>query len=381
MNATLIVVEMIITALETFILHVPVTRDEIADSTHSITHWGMPGVMIHTDAGMTGYGFTGTHAHLSSDRLITSCIEDCYGELLMGQDPLEVDGLWSKINYHPPLLWVGRAGILTMALAAVDIALWDLKAKSAGEPLWKTLGGNEGAEVEVYNTDGGWLNFDQQMLVDDARRMVEEEGYRSIKMKVGKEDYFEDLRRVEAVRNVIGSEVRLMTDANGRWRMPIAIDACARLKDYDVQWIEEPLWHDDVSGHVELAKAIDTPVALGEMLYSLAQFKEFIMSEAVHFVQPDATRLGGITEALQVADFAHAAGLPVTPHAGDMAQVQAHLSLAHPGISLLEFIPWIKDCFVEPLRIEEGSLRFPEQPGAGTTFTNRALESFSRPTS
>ncbi len=381
MYSALLVVEMIITALETFILHVPVTREAIADSTHSITHWGMPGVMIRTDCGMTGYGFTGTHAHLAGDRLITSCIEDCYGELLMGEDPREVGGLWSKMAYHPPLHWVGRAGILTMALAAVDIALWDLKAKAAGEPLWKLLGGSEGSEVEVYNTDGGWLNFEQQILVDDVRRMVEEEGYRSIKMKVGKEDASEDLRRVEAVRNVIGPEVSLMTDANGRWRMPLAVEVAARLRDYDVQWIEEPLWHDDISGHVKLARAIETPVALGEMLYSLAQFKEFIVSGAVHFVQPDATRLGGITEAWQVSDLAHAAGLPVTPHAGDMAQVQAHLSLAHPGISLLEFIPWIKDCFVEPLRIEEGSLRCPEQPGAGTTLTDLALESFSRPTS
>lgn len=299
----------------------------------------------------------------------------------MGEDPREVGGLWSKMAYHPPLHWVGRAGILTMALAAVDIALWDLKAKVSGEPLWKLLGGNEGVEVEVYNTDGGWLNFEQQMLVDDARRMVEEEGYRSIKMKVGKEDASEDLRRVEAVRNAIGPEVSLMTDANGRWRMPLAVEVAARLRDYDVQWIEEPLWHDDISGHVELSRAIETPVALGEMLYSLAQFKEFIVSGAVHFVQPDATRLGGITEAWQVSDLAHAAGLPVTPHAGDMAQVQAHLSLAHPGISLLEFIPWIKDCFVEPLHIKEGSLRCPEQPGAGTTLTALTLESFSRPTS
>ena len=381
MDSALLLVDMIITALETFILHVPVTRDGIADSTHSITHWGMPGVMIHTDTGKIGCGFTGTHAHLASDRLITACIEDCYAELLIGENPLEIDNLWSRMAYNPPLQWVGRAGIVTMALAAVDIALWDLKAKQAGEPLWKTLGGSEEAGVEVYNTDGGWLNFELQMLVDDARRLVEEEGYKSIKMKVGKEDFSEDLRRVEAVREAVGPGVKLMTDANGRWRMPLAAEVAGRLKDYDVQWIEEPLWHDDVRGHVELARAIETPVALGEMLYSLAQFKEFIISGGVHFVQPDATRLGGITEAWQVSDAAHAAGLPVTPHAGDMAQVQAHLSIAHPGISLLEFIPWIRDCFVEPLRIEGGFLRAPEQPGAGTTLRPGALERFCKPVS
>jgi L-alanine-DL-glutamate epimerase-like enolase superfamily enzyme len=379
MYSALLVAAMTITSLETFILHVPVTRDGIADSTHSITHWGMPGVMIHTDAGQVGYGFTGTHAHLASDRLITSCIEQCYGELLVGENPLEIERLWSMLAYNPPLQWVGRAGIMTMALAAVDIALWDLKAKAAGEPLWKTLGGSEDAEVEVYNTNGGWLNFELQMLIDDAKRLVEEEGYRSIKMKLGKEDFTEDLRRVEAVRAVVGPGVKLMTDVNGRWRMPLAAEVAGRLEDYNVEWIEEPLWHDDVRGHAELAAAIKTPVALGEMLYSLAQFQEFIIAGAVHFVQPDATRLGGISEAWQVSDAAHAAGLPVTPHAGDMAQVQAHLSLAHPGISLLEFIPWIKDCFIEPLRIETGSLRSPEQPGAGTTLRTSALERFSKP--
>ena len=368
---------MTITALETFILHVPVTRDGIADSTHSITHWGVPGVMIKTDSDRTGYGFTGTHAHTASDRLITACISDCYGEVLIGKDPLEIDALWAAMAYHPPVQWVGRAGITTMALAAVDIALWDLKSKAAGEPLWKTLGGAGGESVEAYNTDGGWLNFPLEMLVDDAKRLVEVEGFRSIKMKVGKPDASEDLRRVEAVRNALGPEVKLMTDANGRWRLPGAIDVAARLKDFDVTWIEEPLWHDDVRGHAELAAAIETPVALGEMLYSLAAFEEFIAAGGVHFVQPDATRLGGITEAWQVSDAAHAAGLPVTPHAGDMAQVQAHLSLAHPGIELLEFIPWIQDCFTERLVIEGGIFRHPQQPGAGTALTPEALEQYS----
>jgi L-alanine-DL-glutamate epimerase-like enolase superfamily enzyme len=367
-----------ITSLETFILHVPVTRDGIADSTHTITHWGMPGVIIKTDSGHCGYGFTGTHAHLASDRLITSCIADCYAELLIGKDPRDIDALWAAMAYFPPLQWVGRAGITTMALAAVDIALWDLKSKADGVPLWKLLGGSGDEKVEAYNTDGGWLNFPLEMLVDDAKRLVEVEGFRAIKMKVGKPDAAEDLRRVEAVRGAIGPDILLMTDANGRWRMPAAVEVAGRLKDFDVTWIEEPLWHDDVRGHADLAAAIETPVALGEMLYSLAHFEEFIAAEGVHFVQPDATRLGGITEAWQVCDLAHAAGLPVTPHAGDMAQVQVHLSIAHPGIALLEFIPWIQDCFTERLRINGGIFQHPQEPGAGTTLASEAMEKFSK---
>ena len=177
-----------IKTVETFILHVPVTRDGIADSTHSITHWGVPGTRIETDTGHVGYGFAGTHAHLPSDRLITDCIEHSYGSLLLGRDPREVRHLWRELLHHPPLQWIGRAGITHLALAAIDIALWDLKAKEAGTPLWKLLGGRAERRIPAYNTDGGWLNFSEQMLVDDARHIVEELGFRAIKIKVGKPD-------------------------------------------------------------------------------------------------------------------------------------------------------------------------------------------------
>ena len=242
-----------ITSLETFILHVPVTRNRITDSTHSITHWGMPGVKIMTDSEHVGYGFTGTHAHLGSDRLITDCISNCYAELLIGEEVDDPRQLWEKLSYNPPLQWVGRAGITTMALAAVDIALWDLKSKYLEEPLWQTLGGVAGKKVEAYNTDGGWLNFSQDMLVDDVKRLTQEEGYKSIKMKVGKPDPSEDIIRIEAVRRALGEDVRIMTDANGRWRIPQNIETLSCLKDYDVTWIEEPLWHDDVAGHCKLS--------------------------------------------------------------------------------------------------------------------------------
>ena len=367
-----------ITSLETFILHVPVTRDRIADSTHSITHWGMPGVKIMTDSEHVGYGFTGTHAHLASDRLITDCITNCYAELLIGEEVDEPRKLWEKMAYTPPLQWVGRAGITTMALAAVDIALWDLKSKYREEPLWKTLGGKEEKKLEAYNTDGGWLNFNQVMLIEDVKRLTLQDGYKSIKMKVGKPDSNEDIHRIEAVRKALGNDVRIMTDANGRWRLPDNLEILSCLKDFDVTWIEEPLWHDDVSGHSELAKSIQTPIALGEMLYSLAHFREFISSGGVRFVQPDATRLGGITEALDVCNLAQEHQLPVTPHAGDMAQTQIHMSIAHPSIELLEFIPWITHCFEEPLKIDSGIFSYPQMPGAGTTIRNECIEMYGK---
>lgn len=365
-----------ITRLETFILHVPVTRDGIADSTHALTHWGAPGVIIHTDAGISGYGYTGTHAHLASDKLITSCIRDCYGPLLVGFDPLETRHLWNKLAHHPPLQWVGRGGITHLALAAVDVALWDIKAKAAGLPLWKLLGGSEEKRVEGYNTDGGWLNWSDEVLVTDCRRLVEEGGYRGIKIKVGSVDITRDLRRVEAVRNAIGPHIKFMVDANGHWDLPTAMRFGKAISAFDIYWFEEPLWYDDVAGHARLARSIDTPIALGEQLYLLDHFKGFMDAGALHFAQPDAVRLAGITEWLEAADLAHAHRLPVCAHVGDMVHIHLPLSIAHPACTMLEYIPWLRDCFTEPATVHEGYFVIPQEAGANTTLRPDKLETF-----
>jgi L-alanine-DL-glutamate epimerase-like enolase superfamily enzyme len=212
-----------ITKADAFILHVPVTGDEIADSTHRISHWGAPGVILETDDGLRGYGYTGTHAHLPTDRLIADCIRYAYGPLLIGEDPREVVRLWDKLYRFPPVQWVGRGGIATLAHSAVDIALWDLKAKAADVPLWQLLGG-AAKRLEAYNTDGGWLNWPLDRLIADSRRLVEEDGFPGIKIKVGSPQIARDLDRVEQVRNAIGPGARLMVDANGRWNLAAAAE-------------------------------------------------------------------------------------------------------------------------------------------------------------
>jgi len=367
-----------ITRLEPVILHAPVTRGGIADSTHQLTHWGAPGVAIHTDTGLIGYGMGGTHAHLPTDRLIVDCIINSFGPLLIGEDPREVRALWEKLHKSPQILWVGRAGITQIALGAIDIALWDLKAKDAGQPLWKLLGGSASKRVEGYNTDGGWLNWPLETLLADCKRMVEEEGFRAIKMKVGGPNPREDLRRVEALRNALGSDIRIMTDANGRWTLPQAIQTAGRLADFDIVWIEEPIYFDDLDGHRRLAETIKTPIALGEQLYTASHFRDFIQAGAVHYVQPDVTRLGGITECWEVADMARCFSLPVMLHAGDMAQVHQHLCFAHPACNLLEYIPWLRDWMEEPAKIEGGYYVAPAAPGAGMTPSQKALSTINR---
>lgn len=333
--------------------------------------------MIHTDSGLCGFGYTGTHAHLPTDRLITSCISDCYGPLLLGEEPDNVLQLWEKLFHFPPAQWIGRSGITQLALSAVDIALWDLKAKAAGIPLWKFLGGSADHVISAYNTDGGWLNWSIQKLRDGVRRQVEEEGYRAVKMKIGSPDLHRDWERIEAIRETIGPRINLMVDANGRWDLPTALRFGRKLHHYDVYWFEEPTWYDDVAGHATLARAIDTPIALGEQLYTLDSFQTFMSAGAVHIVQADAVRLAGITEWWRVADLAQAHRLPVVPHIGDMMQVHLQLSIAHPACNLLEYIPWLRECFEEPATVKDGRFTLPEKPGAGTTLRTGALERYN----
>jgi L-alanine-DL-glutamate epimerase-like enolase superfamily enzyme len=367
-----------ITAVDPFIMQLPLTASSIADSTHSITHWGVVGTRIRTADGLEGWGFTGTHAHLASDRLITACIRDCYAPLLLGEDARDHRRLWKKLARNPATQWVGRAGITHLAVAAVDIALWDLAAKRADLPLWRHLGGATREHLDAYNTDIGWLSFGDDLLVDLCRKAVEEQGFRRIKVKVGHDNPMRDVRRLEAVRRAIGPDVTMAIDGNGKWDLPTALRFARAAEPLDILWFEEPLWYDDVASHAALARASRIPVALGEQLYTLDAFRSFLDAGAVHFVQPDVTRLGGITEYIEVADLALAHRLPVAPHAGEMSQVHVHLSFWHPASSILEYIPWIKDHFAEPIRVVDGRYVRPEQPGAGTTPLAASLEAHGK---
>lgn len=366
-----------ITQVTPFILHIPVTGSHIADSTHSISHWGVVGTKITTDEGLEGFGFTGTHAYLPADKLITSCIGDCYAPLLIGEDPLLINHLWYKLNRNPSMQWIGRAGITQLALAAVDIALWDLKAKTQDVPLWKALGGNKEI-LPAYNTDVGWLSIPNDQLVKGIQKTIKEDGFRGIKIKVGSKDPNKDIERIQIVREVIGPDITLAIDGNGKWDLPTCIRFCDRVEKYDIYWFEEPLWHDDVNGHAELARHTSIPIALGEQLYSADAFRQFIDAGGVHYIQPDVTRLGGITEFLTVAEMALGARLPVAPHAGEMSQIHTHIAFAHPSCMIMEYIPWIKDAFTDPVNVKDGNVIRPELPGAGTTPTKEAFKEFNR---
>jgi L-alanine-DL-glutamate epimerase-like enolase superfamily enzyme len=359
-----------------FILHLPVTNGSITDSLHSLTHWGAPGVVISTDSGLEGYGFTGTHADLPLDRIIRDTAVQVFGPRLIGHDPGEVQALWHKLASAAPIAWVGRSGITRLAHAAIDVALWDLKSKAAGEPLWKLLGGSAEKRVRAYDTDGGWLNRSAAEVAESAKRSVLDNGHLGVKVKVGSENAHRDVERVEAVREAIGSSASIMIDANGKCSVPEARWLGQNLNQFDIAWFEEPIWHADVANTTRLREELSVPIALGEQLDSLDAFREMLVAGAVDYVQPDAVRLAGVTEWLRVADLAYAHRLPVVSHVGDMMQVHLQLAISHPSTTLLEYIPWMRSCLVEPATVVDGIFDVPQEPGAGTTLRQDAIETF-----
>jgi L-alanine-DL-glutamate epimerase-like enolase superfamily enzyme len=373
-----------ITQIEPFIVHVPL-QDSIADSTNSIDHWGFPGVILHADGGIKGYGLTGTHAFLPGDQQITAYISSVYRPLLVGETVESrgcIERIWRKLHDTPPLKWIGRAGLSHLALAAVDIALWDLLAKSLNLPLWKLLhqdGKQPPSRLEAYNTDAGWLSIPTDELVSGCLRSLER-GFKGVKIKVGSVNPGDDLKRIEAVRKAIGPKHRLMIDVNGKWTLDTAAKLARDLDAFDLFWCEEPLYFDDLVAHIELAKIMRTPLALGEQLYSRYHFDAFLHAKAMQFVQVDAVRVAGITEWLSVADRALESGVPVVAHVGDMMQVHQHTALAHGACGLLEYIPWTRHCFEDPATVRDGEFLPPAAPGAGTTFTAAAMAQFGKPT-
>lgn len=360
-----------ITKVEPFVLQVPLKRD-VSDALDTNPFWGVPGCLIHTDEGIVGTGYTGTYSW--GDECFVDIIGTHFAEVLIGEDPTEIKRLWDKLHWSN-LHWVGRAGMVSMAHAAVDIALWDITAKAAGLPLHRMLGSHKPEGVPVYNTDAGWLNWTKEELVEDMGRLLEE-GWTHVKMKVGHDDIRIDIDRVHYVREHLGGDFTLMVDANQKWNLQKAAAFAQAIEDLDIYWFEEPCHPDDVRSHVELARRTSIPLALGENVYSKFAFRDYLVSGAIQFVQADCTRLSGITEWLQVAGMAACYDTAVVPHHGDFAQVQQHLVAATPNAEMMEYIPWLLDVFVEPMNYKDGVLVLPETPGASTDFDPDAFAKY-----
>ncbi|MEV0643656.1 mandelate racemase/muconate lactonizing enzyme family protein [Phytomonospora sp. NPDC050363] len=284
---------------------------------------------------------------------------------LIGEDPNDIARLWTK------LVWagasVGRSGAATQAIAAIDVALWDLKAKRAGLPLAKLLGAHR-ESVRCYDTSGGFLHESVEQIKDNATASVEA-GIGGIKIKVGHPSPAVDLARVQAVREHLGDGFPLMVDANQQWDRPTAQRVGRALEGFALTWIEEPLDAYDAEGHAALARSLDTAIASGEMLTSVAEHHELIRHGAVDIIQPDAPRIGGITQFMRLATLADHAGLMLAPHFA--MEIHAHLAVAYPREPWVEHFDWLHPLFEERLEIRDGRIHLSGRPGLGITLSDQ----------
>lgn len=316
-----------------------------------------------TEQGHTGFGFSyskragGPAQYAHAKEVVQGVI---------GEDPNDIGKIYTK------LLWagasVGRSGVATQALAAIDVALYDLKAKRAGLPLAKLLGSYRDS-VRTYNTSGGFLNASLDEVKARATQSLEE-GIGGIKIKVGLPDSAEDLRRVAGVREHIGRDVPLMVDANQQWDRATALRMGRRLEEFDLVWIEEPLDAHDFEGHAQLAQALDTPIATGEMLASVAEHKALMTANGCDIIQPDAPRVGGITQFLRLAALADERGLGLAPHFA--MEIHLHLAAAYPAEPWVEHFDWLDPLFNERLETKNGRMLVPDRPGLGVTLSDQA---------
>jgi len=285
---------------------------------------------------------------------------------LIGEDPNDIARLWDK------LVWagasVGRSGLATQAIAAFDIALWDLKARRAKLPLAKLLGAHRDS-VQCYNTSGGFLSSPIGEVLDNVSASLER-GIGGIKIKVGQPDPMVDLARVRAVHERIAGKVSMMVDANQQWDRVTAQRFGRAVEELNLTWIEEPLDAYDAEGHATLAALLDTPIATGEMLTSVAEHWELIRQRSVDFIQPDAPRVGGITPMLKIMGLADQARIRMAPHFA--MEIHLHLSAAYAHEPWVEHFEWLEPMFNERLTIQDGRMQVPNRPGLGFSLSEQA---------
>jgi D-arabinonate dehydratase len=326
-------------------------------------------VKVSTDEGVSGI------CRCSGSEWSRTLIDTVLKSVVVGEDPLNFQRIWD--NMYWATFNFGLKGATICAISVVDIAIWDIIGKVTKQPLYKLLGGYQD-KVPVYGS-----SIDLSYKLDDLVKVHQtfiEEGYKAVKMKIGKRDHSEDLKRVKAVRDVIGDDVDLMVDANNGWGVQTAIKMGKRLERYDLYWLEEPVRADDIDGLAKVAASIEIPLATGESEYTKHGFRELIERKAVDIVQADDSKVGGITEWIKVATYAEAWNLPMAPHA--RPDIHAHLTAAVPNgliveVFTTEFDPLQFDYWVNPWhKPKNGYIELPETAGIGLEINEETVDKY-----
>lgn len=341
-------------------------QDVLTDSTHgAMRDFELITTRIRDEEGAEGVGYTFTVGR--NGGAIANIVEREMTPIIVGRDPDQIEAIWHLLwwNMH----YGGRGGPTVLALSSVDMALWDLKARKLSQPLWKLLGGFSD-RVPCY-AGGIDLELPLPQLLKQTDRNLDK-GFRAIKMKVGRERLSEDVERVSAMRKHLGADFPLMADANMRWTADEAIRAARAFAACDLVWLEEPISPDDVAGHARVVREGGLPIAAGENLRTVWDFRHLIASGGVTYPEPDVTNCGGVTAFMKIAHLAEAYNLPVTSHGAH--DVTVHLLAAVPNRSYLEAHGFGLDRYIaEPLRIESGFAMAPSRPGHGIDFDWKAL--------
>ena len=355
-----------ITSIEPRFYRIPLPT-VLTDSMHGeMRAFELNTVRIRDADGAEGVGYTFTVGR--NGAAIDTVLARELPEIMDREEADEIERLWHKAWWA--LHYGGRGGPTVLALSAFDMALWDLKAKRANLPLWKALGGYD-PRVPCYA--GG---IDLELPLDKLLRQTDDnlaKGFRAIKMKVGRANLFEDVERVQAMRVHLGTGFPLMADANMKWSVDGAIRAARALQPSDLTWLEEPTIPDDPAGHARIVREGGLPIAAGENLRTLWEFKLYVAGGGVTYPEPDVTNCGGVTPFMKIAHLAEAFNLPVTSHGAH--DVTVHLLAACPNRSYLEAHGFGLERYIaEPLTIQDGFALAPDRPGHGITFDWKGLE-------
>ncbi len=346
-------------------------RDKpIRNGMYTYSDAGLNVVKIATDEGIIGIGLGGG---MTDDGKVFQAIGDQFAPVVEGQDPLANEKIWDDL-WQPKL--IGRRGLTTRVISAIDNALWDVKGKAANMPVYKLLGGYSDS-VPVYIA-GGY--YEEGKGLEDLAKEMEESvsmGAKAVKMKIGGAPINEDVERVRVVREAIGPDIDLMVDANAAYRYYDAIKIAKKMEPYDVFWFEEPVNPDDYQGHKLVSQATSIPISTGENEYTRYGFRDLIETRSVAILQPDPLIMGGITEIKKVAALAEAHDLPISPHGNQDIGVHVVAGVSN-GLTVEYYRastdPMYDKWCMEPLQVDNGVVHPPDRPGLGIKLNDEVLE-------
>lgn len=344
----------------------------IRNGLHVYSEYDLNVIKIETDEGITGIGIG---RDIREAPAVGIAMVDFFKKFVIGEDPFNTERIWDKM-WVPKL--TGRRGITTRIIAAIDLALWDIKGKAAGKSVHQLLGGYAD-KVPVYIA-GGY--YEEGKGLKELAQEVEDSlsiGAKAVKMKVGGAPINEDVERVRVVREAVGTDIKVMVDANCAYRYYEAIQLATRIEKYDIAWFEEPVKPDDYKGHQLISQATTVPIATGENEYTKYGFRDLIENRCAAIIQPDAQIMGGVTEFMKVAAMAQSHDLPIAPHGNQEVHVQ--LVAAIPNGLTVEFYrdstnPMWGKMYEETLMIQDGFVSPSDAPGFGITPNEKELEQY-----